>query len=154
MVLVLGVLAGCRARQPGSWETSVAEHLKRAVTVRGKSDMNPLPATPENIHAGQIAFSSYCMVCHGLDGHNTGVPFAGRMSPPVPDLASPAVQAYSDGQLKWIIDNGIFPSGMPSSKGTLSDEEIWEIVHYIRHLPPKGSLGEPAVYGGTPAQPK
>jgi mono/diheme cytochrome c family protein len=38
------------------------------------------------------------------------------------------------------------PSGMPASKGTLSDEEIWSIVTYIRHLPPAGSLGEPEVF--------
>ncbi len=89
------------------------------------------------------------MVCHGLDGQNTGVPFADRMSPPVPPLNSTAVQKYTDGQLKWIIDNGIFPSGMPASKGILSDDEIWQIVDYIRHLPPKGSLGEPPVYNGN-----
>jgi mono/diheme cytochrome c family protein len=58
------------------------------------------------------------------------------------------VQQYTDGQLKWVIDNGIFPSGMPASKGILSDDEIWQIVDYIRHLPPKGSLGEPPVYNG------
>jgi len=50
--------------------------------------------------------------------------------------------------LKWIIDHGISPSGMPASQGILNDEEIWQIVVYVRHLPPKGSLGEPAVYGG------
>jgi len=37
---------------------------------------------------------------------------------------------------------------MPASRGILNDEEIWGIVTYLRHLPPKGSLGEPAVYGG------
>jgi mono/diheme cytochrome c family protein len=58
-----------------------------------------------------------------------------------------AVQRYTDGQLKWITDHGISPSGMPASKGILSDDEIWQIVTYIRHLPPKGSLGEPGVYG-------
>ena len=64
----------------------------------------------------------------------------------MPSLASTNVQSYTDGQLKWIIDNGIFPSGMPASKGILTDEEIWSIVVYIRHLPPSGSLGEPAMY--------
>jgi hypothetical protein len=39
---------------------------------------------------------------------------------------------------------------MPASRGMLNDEEIWQIVHFLRHLPPKGSLGEPAVYGGQP----
>lgn len=115
--------------------------------------VNPLGATPENIAAGRRAFGGYCMVCHGLDGQNTGVPFAGQMSPPVPVLSSPAVQRYSDGQLKWVIENGIFPSGMPASKGILGEGEIWEIVTYIRHLPAKGSLGEPAVYGGPQAEP-
>jgi S-disulfanyl-L-cysteine oxidoreductase SoxD len=48
--------------------------------------------------------------------------------------------------LKWVIDNGIWPSGMPGSRGTLSDDEIWSIVVYLRHLPPAGSVGEPEMY--------
>jgi mono/diheme cytochrome c family protein len=139
---------GCGARQPGRLETAVAETFKQKITVRGKSEANPLPATTENIQAGRENFSHYCMVCHGLDGQNTGVPFADRMSPPVPLLNSPAVQRYTDGQLKWVIENGIFPSGMPASRGILNDEEIWQIVTFIRHLPAKGSLGEPKVYSG------
>lgn len=146
--ILLLSLAGCQARQPGVFETALAQNVKQRITVGGRADRNPFPATQENIHAGQQNFSSYCMVCHGLDGQNTGVPFADRMSPPVPLLTSPQVQSYSDGQLKWIIDNGIFPSGMPASKGILSDDEIWQIVVYVRHLPKQGSLGEPAVYGG------
>jgi mono/diheme cytochrome c family protein len=97
---------------------------------------------------GKSAFGDYCTVCHGLDGQNTGVPFAGQLSPPVPSLASPEVQRYTDGQLKWIIENGISPSGMPASKGILSDDEMWSIVEYLRHLPPAGSLGDPPVYSG------
>ena len=141
-------LVGCQARQPGRFETAIAQGFKRKISVRGKSESNPLAASAETIQAGQENFSHYCVVCHGLDGQNTGVPFADRMSPPVPPLNSPEVQRYTDGQLKWVIDNGIFPSGMPASKGILSDEEIWQIVTFIRHLPPKGSLGEPRVYSG------
>ncbi len=75
--------------------------------------------------SGKANFSHYCVACHGLDGQNTGVPFAENMAPPVPSLASANIQSYTDGQLKWVIDNGIFPSGMPASKGILTDEEIW-----------------------------
>jgi mono/diheme cytochrome c family protein len=57
------------------------------------------------------------------------------MSPPVPLLTSKDVQAYSDGQLKWIVENGISPSGMPAWKGILSDEEMWRLVLYLRRLP-------------------
>lgn len=154
-VLVLGLsglLAGCKVSTPGRAETVFMTGVKRNITVGGTKEMNPFPATPENIHAGRVNFSNYCMVCHGLDGQKTGVPFAERMSPPVPDLTSPDVQRYSDGQLKWIIDNGIAPSGMPASQGILNDDEIWQIVVFLRHLPVKGSLGEPAVYGGSGEQ--
>lgn len=119
---------------------------KHSFLVGGKSQKNPLPATAETIADGKEAFSHYCVACHGNDGQNTGVPFADRMSPPVPSLASPAVQTYTDGQLKWVIDYGIWPSGMPGAKGILSDDEIWSIVAYLRHLPPAGSQGEPEMY--------
>lgn len=149
VALVLFALAGCQVGKPGVLQTRIIEGTKRHLTVRGRDDANPLSPTPENIHAGQTNFSSYCMVCHGLDGQNTGVPFAEKMDPPVPSLASKDVQAYTDGQLHWIIKNGISPSGMPASKDVFHDEEIWQIVSYLRHLPPKGSLGEPQVYGGS-----
>jgi Cytochrome c len=148
LLLAVALFTGCAAREPGRFETRTAQIVKRNITVGGRSEKNPLPATAENIQAGQHNFSQYCLVCHGLDGQNTGVPFADRMSPPVPSLASAAAQNYSDGQLKRIIDGGLFPSGMPASKGILNDDEIWQIVHYLRHLPPKGSLGEPGVYSG------
>ena len=140
---------GCQVSAPGSFETKLMQGAKRRITVGGRSDVNPLAATTENVRAGQRTFTTYCMVCHGLDGQNTGVPFADKMSPPVPPLSSPAVQAYNDGQLHRIIANGISPSGMPASKEIFRDEEIWQLVLYIRHLPPKGHLGEPQVYGGS-----
>lgn len=122
---------------------------KHDVTIGGRTDQNPLQATADNVDQGRQAFTSYCMVCHGLDGQNTGVPFASEMSPPVPSLASQEVQAYTDGQLHWIIKNGIFPSGMPASSGDFSNEEMWQMVLYMRHLPKAGSLGAPKVYSGN-----
>lgn len=139
---------GCRASAPGKHETATMYWIKRNITVKGKHNRNPLAQSPDVIAEGRSAFNDYCIVCHGLDGQNTGVPFAQSMSPPVPSLASHDVQRYTDGQLKWIIENGIEPSGMPASRGTLGDEEMWSIVEYLRHLPPAGSLGEPRVYSG------
>jgi mono/diheme cytochrome c family protein len=140
------LMAGCKASPPSKAEHGVIRWTKHTVTVRNKSERNPLKATQENITAGREAFSHYCVACHGMDGQNTGVPFADSMSPPVPLLNSPEIQSYTDGQLKWVIDNGIQPSGMPGSKGILSDEEIWSTVLFIRHLPPAGSLGDPPMY--------
>jgi len=142
------VISGCKASSPGRIETSAMTRIKHSITVRGKDVPNPLPVSPASIEHGKTAFSYYCAACHGLDGQNTGVPFAARMAPPVPLLNSASVQSYTDGQLKWVVENGLSPSGMPASRGILSDEEIWSIIVYIRNLPKAGSLGEPAMYSG------
>ena len=140
------VLCGCKVSRPNAVERGVVNFTKHHVTVRNKAAKNPVGLSAENLAAGKEAFGHYCVACHGMDGQNTGVPFADKMSPPLPPLSSPEVQEYSDGQLKWVIDNGIWPSGMPASKDTLSDDEIWSIVLYLRHLPPAGSVGEPEMY--------
>jgi mono/diheme cytochrome c family protein len=152
ILLIVGVfmlallLAACKAGSPGKGESKMMNWVKHDMSVRNKTETNPLASSADTLKDGREAFSHYCVVCHGLDGQNTGVPFADRMSPPVPSLAGNEVQSYTDGQLKWIIDNGISPSGMPGSKGILSNDEIWSIVIYLRHLPPAGSLGEPEMY--------
>jgi len=147
-ILALGLLLeGCKVTPPGRFETGAMTRLKHSVTVRNKKSPNPIAYTPQSLADGKLSFTHYCVACHGLDGQNTGVPFANQMMPPVPSLASTPVQSYTDGQLKWVIDNGISPSGMPASKGILSDDEQWSIVIFLRHLPSAGSLGEPAIYG-------
>ncbi len=145
--LILGAV-GCKAGHPGKVQTATMTWIKHHVTVGGKYDRNPLVASESNIEGGKQAFGSYCVSCHGRDGQNTGVPFAGSIDPPIPLLSSRAVQDYTDGQLKRVIDTGISPSGMPASKGILGNEEIWQIVLYIRHLPKAGSLGDPKAYDG------
>jgi mono/diheme cytochrome c family protein len=139
------MLSSCRAKAPGGAEAALVKEIKQE-TIGGKDWKNPLPDTPENQKAGAEHFQHHCQICHGLDGHNFGVPFADTMSPPVADLGDPSVQAYSDGQLKWIIQNGIRFTGMPGWSGVLGDNEQWAIIRYIRHLPAKSALGPPPVY--------
>src|SRR5580698_4382689 len=146
LLTLLAVVVGCKATPPGKMERGVMTWTKHSVFIRNKSEHNPLQPTEANIASGKEAFTHYCVACHGMDGQNTGVPFADTMSPPIPSLASDDVQRYTDGQLKWILDYGVRPSGMPGSKGTLSDDEIWSIVVYLRHLPPAGSQGTPEIY--------
>ena len=143
---LLILLHGMKATRPGKAEDEVMRKVKHDIFVGNRQQRNPIMVSPGALADGKEAFSHYCVACHGMDGQNTGVPFADRMSPPVPSLASAEIQSYTDGQLKWVIDNGIWPSGMPGSKGTLSDEEIWSIVIYLRHLPAAGSAGEPEMY--------
>lgn len=140
------LIVGCKATPPSKAETAVMTWTKHKLLVHNKAEKNPIKDSAASVADGKEAFSHYCVACHGMDGQNTGVPFADRMSPPIPSLAGDDVQSYTDGQLKWVIDNGIWPSGMPGSKNILSDDEIWSIVIYLRHLPQAGSLGEPEMY--------
>ena len=96
---LLITMLGCGVHEPGKLETKTATLMKHRLTIGGRKERNPLPSDEESVQHGQKSFSGYCATCHGLDGHATGVPFASRMSPPVPDLGSSNVQSYSDGQL-------------------------------------------------------
>jgi len=146
VILGMTIATACRVSTPGKLESSFMRTAKHKAFVGNKDAKNPKVQNADNIKAGRQAFGHYCTVCHGLDGQATGVPFAARMTPPVPSLASQDVQSYTDGQLYWVIANGVAPSGMPASKGILNDDEMWDIVVYLRHLPPAGSLGEPKFY--------
>jgi mono/diheme cytochrome c family protein len=143
---------GTAAKPPGKLETLMMTAAKHQLLVGNKSARNPLPTNSQNILAGKQTFSHYCYVCHGLDGQRTGVPFADAMSPPLPSLTSESAQSYSDGQLFWVIKNGLWPSGMPRANGSLSDNEIWSVVVYIRHLPAGGSLPDPPAYSDKPCE--
>lgn len=91
----------------------------------------PFMKNAENIRAGQECFSHYCLVCHGLDGQNTGVPLrrshvTARVSA---ELArGTAVHGWA---AEVVVDNGIVPSGMSASKGILNEDDIWQIVDSI-----------------------
>jgi cytochrome c6 len=76
-------------------------------------------------------FRAKCAMCHGPDGGGSQV----GKTLNVPDLRSPAVQKLSDAQLAQIISDG--NGGMPSFKGSLSDERIHGLVTYIRSFAQK-----------------
>lgn len=76
-------------------------------------------------------FRAKCAVCHGQDGGGSQV----GKTMNVPDLRSPAIQKQSDAELAQIISDG--RGGMPSFKGSLSDDQIHGLVTYIRSLTQK-----------------
>jgi len=57
------------------------------------------------------------------------------MNPAPPDLSLPRTQKRSDGNLFWIIGQGIRMTGMPAFAPTHTEDEIWKMVAFVRHLP-------------------
>jgi mono/diheme cytochrome c family protein len=78
--------------------------------------------------ASSATFRTKCAMCHGPDGSGSAV----GKSMNVPDLRSPEVQKVSDAQLAQIISDG--KGGMPSFKGSLSEDQVHSLVAYVRSL--------------------
>ncbi len=132
------VTAGVSARpRPGSLETSAARALRGvAIRMRTRGLTNPVPVSEETLAEGRAHFADHCASCHGNDG--SGNTEMGRgLYPRAPDMRLPATQNLSDGEIFYIIENGVRLTGMPGwSTGTASGEEsTWHLVHFIRHLP-------------------
>jgi predicted CXXCH cytochrome family protein len=96
---------------------------------------NPLMATPEVLAEAGALFDSRCAFCHGQQAGDRSE-IGGRLYPRATDLRSAEAQALTDGELHYIIENGIRLTGMPGWRDTdvERDEENWKLVLYIRSL--------------------
>ena len=84
--------------------------------------------------AGLAHFADHCATCHANDG--SGQTAIGRkLYPRAPDMRGPATQRLTDGELFYIIENGVRLTGMPAWGGPGTAEGSWHLVHFIRHLP-------------------
>ena len=88
---------------------------------------------PSSLDSGGMTFNGDCAFCHGQDGR-TPTDVGQAMYPRVPSLASPEVQQWSDAELFWIIRNGNRFTGMGAFGKTLTDDQIWDLVRYVRSL--------------------
>lgn len=94
---------------------------------------NPLIGNISALKEGKALYTSYCVPCHGDRGRGDGVAASSLSTKPA-DHSSDNVQKETDGALFWMISQGRNP--MPTYKQTLSDNQRWELVDYIRTLAP------------------
>jgi len=127
---------GFSAREkPSRLEEFLARHARKIATPAGtKALKNPYPVTPESLRAAQGHWVNHCAPCHGLDGRGN-TPLGQNMYPKAPDMRDAATQGLSDGELYYIISNGVRFTGMPAWGSEHSPEETWQLVSFIRRLP-------------------
>jgi len=126
--------------EPGPLETRVARAIRGfAVPDDAKVRTNPLAGSTEAMQEGLQHFAKYCAMCHGNNGSNEKTPIGHGLFPKPPDMRDPATQQLTDGELFYIIENGVRFTGMPAfGTGTPSeagDRQVWQLVTFIRHLP-------------------
>ena len=137
VIVVIGALfwlcaTGLNARDtPGAMETQLAITLQRLAIPRGaRSVVNPMQATPELLLEARRHFADHCASCHGNDGSGE-TEMGQKLYPRVPDMRSAQTQNLSDGEIYYIIENG-----MPAwGAGGGNDHDTWHLVLFIRHLP-------------------
>jgi mono/diheme cytochrome c family protein len=130
------LLQGCTAnKQPSREETNLANAAKDVVIPLEAGKMqNPLPETDEIASQGQAVFLGSCAECHGADAHGQTL-VGSHMYPPAADLHSSHVQHWNDGELFWIIQNGVRLTGMPSWKSSISESDTWKLARFIHSIP-------------------
>lgn len=130
--------SGFSARvEPHPIEVAMVRRFRRFAIPKAVGNMpNPVPMSPTVLIEGLDHFADHCASCHANDG--SGETQIGKdVYPRVPDLRHQEIQSMSDGELFFIIRNGIRFTAMPAwAEGDMDkDRGSWKLVHFIRHLP-------------------
>ncbi len=125
------------ADQPSAVEKAMAQTVRNLGIPRSARSMkNPLTITPELLQEGRDSFTNSCAGCHGKDGDgHTGI--GPNLYPKAPELRLPATQNLTDGEIHYIIRNGVRLTGMPalgSPHMSEDDNTAWKLVHFIRSI--------------------
>lgn len=134
LVLATGSVSVAADEKPGLIERTLAPWGRdRSVHEHAPKMKNPYAGDPNAIAAGMDHYRENCLGCHGAQG----VPMtdlAKGLNPPAPSLGREQNDT-PDGELFWVTKHGIRLTSMPAFGWTHTDEEIWKIVAFIRHLP-------------------
>src|SRR5215216_1159781 len=123
--------------QPGRVETVVARTMRHLAIPRGARErQNPVSRSADVVKEGLAHYADHCAACHANDGSGETELGLG-LYPKPPDMRLQATQFLTDGELFYIIENGVRLTGMPAwSTGTEEGTAAtWHLVHFIRELP-------------------
>lgn len=135
-VVTVLVRGGISARtEPSPAEAAVARAVRGwAIPAADRELANPIRPSPRAVSEGLAHFADHCASCHANDG--SGDTTLGRsLYPRAPDLRLAPTQQLTDGELFYIIENGVRLTGMPAWGGGGDPEASWRLVHFIRYLP-------------------
>ena len=111
-----------------------------AVTAQGNGAAaavkNPVAATAESIAAGEQVYRKNCATCHGVKAEEGS---GNDLIPASPDLTDETWgHGTTDGAIFDNIKNGVPPGfNMTPWKDQLKDDEIWNVVNYLRSIAKK-----------------
>jgi thiosulfate dehydrogenase len=122
--------------KPGSLELWMAENsLDATLRKDAPKGPNPVAMTDQNLINGVHLYAQNCAVCHGSAKGDASIsPIAEGEYPKPPQLATDGVEDDPEGYSFWKIKHGIRLTGMPAWRSTLSDQEIWTLALFLKHM--------------------
>jgi mono/diheme cytochrome c family protein len=121
---------------PTAMEVMLARNVRGlAIPANARNEHNPITPSEEALKDARAHFADHCASCHGNEGGGDTM-YGKGLYPKPPDLRLSQTQKLSDGELFWIIENGVRFTGMPAFGGSHgSQKDSWKLVLFIRHLP-------------------
>jgi mono/diheme cytochrome c family protein len=120
---------------PSALETFAAREIRRlSIPATAKNAANPFQAAPDVLRQAQEHFADHCATCHANDGSGK-TEIGQNLYPKAPDMRLPQTQNLTDGEIYYIIHNGVRLTGMPAWGEANRDPDSWKLVLFIRHLP-------------------
>lgn len=123
--------------EPHPLEIVIARQIRHlAIPLEQRNAQNPIPLSPDVMKESLAHFADHCATCHANDGSGE-TPIGKNVYPKAPDLRLADTQSMSDGEIFWVIHNGIRFTAMPAwgEGDPAEDKDSWKLVHFIRHLP-------------------
>ena len=126
--------------RPGALEAGVARAVRGlAIPNAEKQRVNPFARSHEAVNEGLQHFARYCAMCHANNGSGERTPIGQGLFPKPPDMRSNVTQGLTDGELFYIIENGVRFTGMPAfgtgERTDAGERQTWQLVTFIRQLP-------------------
>ena len=131
-----GMIPANADARPGRLETWTARTSLDATLSRdAPTSRNPVALNEQNLLEGVQLFARNCAVCHGsAKGAASPSPIAKGLYQKPPQLATDGVEDDPEGASFWKIKHGIRLTGMPSFGGSLSDQQIWTLALFLKHM--------------------
>lgn len=123
--------------EPTAIEKFAARFARRlAAPSSVRSKLNPEPNTPEVLAEARAHWADHCANCHANNGSGDSE-MGPNLYPRAPDMRKSDTQDLSDGELCFIIENGIRLTGMPAWGAGIpkSEAALWKLVRFIRQIP-------------------
>lgn len=136
LLLQSGFIPANADAKPGGLELWAAgTSLNATLRSQAPKQANPVVLSSAHLIEGINLYGQHCAICHGTAaGASSASPLAKGLYPAPPQFAEEGVEDDPEGVSYWKIRHGIRLTGMPAWGRSLSDQQIWTLALFLKHM--------------------